>query len=112
MAEGCIFCNIAAKRAPATIVYEDDAIMAFRDIHPQAPIHVLLIPKQHIATVNDLEDEHVTVMGRLFLVVRQLAAQWNIVEAGYRLRVHVGRGGGQLVDHVHMHLLSGRAHGE
>jgi histidine triad (HIT) family protein len=107
----CIFCEIAAKRAPATIVYEDDDIMAFRDIHPQAPIHVLLIPKVHIATVNDLEAEHIPLMGKLFMVVKSLAAQWNIVEPGYRLRVHVGRGGGQLVDHIHMHLLSGRSTG-
>ena len=103
----CIFCEIAAKRAPATMVYEDDAIMAFKDIHPQAPIHVLIIPKIHIPTVNDLDTEHVTLMGQLFLVAKQLAAQWHITEAGYRLRVHVGRGGGQIVDHVHMHMLSG-----
>lgn len=103
----CIFCEIAAKRAPATMVYEDDAIMAFKDIHPQAPLHVLIIPKIHIPTVNDLDAEHVTLMGQLFLVAKKLAAQWQIVEAGYRLRVHVGRGGGQIVDHVHMHMLSG-----
>ena len=104
----CIFCEIGAKRAPASIVYEDDAIMAFHDIQPQAPVHVLLIPKLHIPTVNDLEASHVTLMGQLFLVVKHLAAQLQIVEPGYHLRVHVGRGGGQIVDHVHMHLLSGQ----
>ncbi|MGE3536513.1 MAG: histidine triad nucleotide-binding protein [Candidatus Tectimicrobiota bacterium] len=104
----CIFCEIAAKRAPAQIVYEDDELMAFHDIHPQAPIHVLLIPKIHIPTVNDLEASHALMMGQLFLLAKKLAAQWQLVAPGYRLRVHVGRGGGQIVDHVHMHLLSGQ----
>jgi len=104
----CIFCEIVAKRAPASVVYEDDETMAFKDIYPQAPIHVLVIPQLHIATVNDLEEQHSALMGKLFLVVKHLAAQWNIVAQGYRLRVHVGRGGGQLIDHIHMHLLSGR----
>ena len=104
----CIFCEIVAKRAPASILHEDDEIMAFQDIHPQAPIHALVIPKLHIATVNDLEEEHITLMGKLFMVAKHLAAQWNIVAQGYRLRVHVGRGGGQLIDHIHMHLLSER----
>ncbi len=104
----CIFCEIAAQRAPATIVHDDETIMAFHDIHPQAPIHVLIIPKVHIPTVNDLDTTHTVLMGQLFMVAKQLAAQMQIVEQGYRLRVHVGRGGGQLVDHVHMHLLSGR----
>lgn len=105
---GCIFCDIVARRAPATVVYEDDEVMAFQDIHPQAPIHVLIIPKLHIATVNDLEEQHVPIMGRLFLVAKCLAVQWGIALQGYRLRVHVGRGGGQMIDHIHMHLLSGR----
>jgi histidine triad (HIT) family protein len=104
----CIFCEIVAKRAPASIVHEDDEIMAFKDINPQAPIHVLVVPKLHIATVNDLEEQHIVLMGKLFMIAKDLAAQWNIVAQGYRLRVHVGRGGGQLIDHIHMHLLSGR----
>jgi histidine triad (HIT) family protein len=104
----CIFCEIVARRAPASIVHEDDEIIAFKDIAPQAPIHVLVVPKLHIATVNDLEEQHIALMGRLFIVVKHLAAQWQIMAQGYRLRVHVGRGGGQLIDHVHLHLLSGR----
>ena len=107
----CIFCEIVAKRAPASIVYEDDDLLAFKDLYPQAPIHVLVIPKLHIATVNDLGERHIVLMGKLFMVAKHLAAQWNIVAQGYRLRVHVGRGGGQHIDHVHMHLLSGRQHG-
>ena len=103
----CIFCQIIAKRQPAEILYEDDDLMVFRDIHPQAPIHVLLVPKCHIATVNDLEEQHITVMGKLFLTAKTLATQWAIAARGYRLSVNVGRGGGQVIDHIHMHLVGG-----
>lgn len=107
----CIFCEIIAKRQPADVVYEDDDILVFKDINPTAPIHVLLVPKEHIATVNDVDEaRHVKLMGRLFVVAKKLAAQWGIVEQGYRLTVNVGRGGGQIVDHVHVHLVSGRRH--
>ena len=103
----CVFCRIVEKSAPAEIVYEDDDLMVFKDIHPKAPLHVLLVPKQHIATVNDLEEQHTMLMGKLFLTAKQLAVQWSIAEQGYRLTMHVGRGGGQIIDHIHMHLLSG-----
>lgn len=103
----CIFCQIVDKHAPADIVYEDTDIVVFKDIQPKAPIHVLIVPKLHLPTVNDLEADHVTLMGKLFLTAKQLAAQWDIVAQGYRLTVNVGRGGGQLVDHIHMHMLSG-----
>jgi histidine triad (HIT) family protein len=104
----CIFCRIVEKSQPADIVYEDDALIAFKDIRPKSDIHVLLLPKAHIPTVNDLDEHHVTLMGRLFLTAKKLAAQWSLVEPGYRLRVNVGRGGGQIIDHLHMHLLSGQ----
>lgn len=104
----CIFCRIVEKSQPADIVYEDDALLVFKDIHPKGDIHVLLIPKAHIPTVNDLDEQHVTLMGQLFLTAKRLAAQWSIVERGYRLTVNVGRGGGQIIDHLHMHLVSGR----
>ena len=105
----CIFCEIIAKRQPADVVHEDDHILVFKDINPTAPIHVLLVPKEHIATVNDVDEaRHTELMGRLFVVAKKLAAQWGIVEQGYRLTVNVGRGGGQIVDHVHVHLVSGR----
>jgi histidine triad (HIT) family protein len=103
----CIFCQIVAKTQPADIVYEDDEILVFKDIQPKALIHVLLIPKSHIATVNDLEDEHIPLMGKLFTRAKHLATQWDIAAQGYRLMVNVGRGGGQVIDHLHMHLLSG-----
>ena len=105
----CIFCEIIAKRQPADVVHEDDDLLVFKDINPTAPIHVLLVPKAHVATVNDIDAaQHTELMGRLFVVAKKLAAQWGIVEQGYRLTVNVGRGGGQIVDHVHMHLVSGR----
>jgi histidine triad (HIT) family protein len=103
----CIFCQIIARQQPADIVYEDDEIIVFKDLHPQAPIHVLLVPKWHLETVNDLEATHIPVMGKLFSVARDLAAQWQIAAQGYRLTVNVGRGGGQIIDHIHMHLVSG-----
>lgn len=103
----CVFCRIVEKSAPADIVHEDDDLIVFKDIHPKAPLHVLLVPKEHIASVNDLEERHTALMGKLFLTAKQLAAQWSIAAPGYRLTVHVGRGGGQVIDHVHMHLLSG-----
>ena len=107
----CIFCEIIAKRQPADVVHEDDDILVFKDINPTAPIHVLLVPKEHVATVNDVDEaRHTELMGRLFVVAKHLAAQWGIVEQGYRLTVNVGRGGGQIVDHVHVHLVSGRRH--
>ena len=104
----CIFCRIVEKSLPADIVYEDDDFIVFKDINPKGKVHVLLVPKEHIATVNDLQDSHAALMGKLWLTVKQLAADWSIVEPGYRLTVNVGRGGGQVVDHLHMHLVSGR----
>jgi histidine triad (HIT) family protein len=103
----CVFCGIVEKSQPADVVYEDDDLIVFKDINPKALVHVLLVPKQHIATVNDLEEQHTVLMGKLFLTAKRLADEWSIVQQGYRLTVHVGRGGGQIIDHIHMHLLSG-----
>ncbi len=103
----CVFCNIIAKTQPADIVHEDDDLIVFKDINPKAPVHVLLVPRVHIPTVNDLDDSHTVLMGKLFLTAKRLAQQWSIAEQGYRLTVNVGRGGGQIIDHVHMHLVSG-----
>lgn len=104
----CIFCSIVEKSQPAEIVFEDEVLIVFKDINPKGAIHVLLVPKAHIPTVNDLDDSHVTLMGQLVLTAKKLAAQWSIAEPGYRLTINVGRGGGQIVDHLHMHLVSGR----
>jgi len=103
----CVFCCIVERSAPADIVFEDNEVIVFKDIQPKAPLHILLVPKEHIATVNDLGTQHTAVMGKLFLVAKQLAEQWSIAGQGYRLTINVGRGGGQIIDHIHMHLLSG-----
>ena len=103
----CIFCRIVEKKQPADIVHEDDGLIVFKDINPKGAVHVLLVPKEHIETVNDLADHHAALMGQLLLTAKQLAAQWGIVEQGYRLTLNVGRGAGQIVDHLHMHLVSG-----
>ena len=102
----CLFCKIVAGELPAERLYEDDEILAFNDINPQAPFHALLIPKAHIATLNDLEAGHANVAGRLFLTAKSLAQEHAL--PGYRVVVNTNREGGQVVFHVHMHMLAGR----
>lgn len=108
MSEGCLFCRIAAGEIPAKLVYEDDDVVAFRDINPQAPTHILIIPRRHIASVNDLEAGDAELVGRLYLVARELAERDGIAQSGYRLVLNTGPGAGQTVDHIHLHLLGGR----
>ena len=103
-----IFSKIIAKEIPADIVYEDDLVLAFRDIAPQAPSHILIVPKQEVATVNDVKPEHEAALGRLFTVAAKIAADEGIAEAGYRLIVNCNAHGGQEVFHLHMHILGGR----
>jgi histidine triad (HIT) family protein len=105
---GCLFCNIVAGGTEAVLVHQDDAITAFRDINPQAPVHLLLIPNQHVATLNDLRPEHDALLGRLVRTAAELAAREGIAENGYRLLSNCGRDGGQVVMHLHVHLLGGR----
>lgn len=105
----CLFCRVAGEEIPADVIHSDPEVVAFRDIHPQAPTHVLIIPRKHIPSVTDLDSHEAGVMGRLFLVARDLARKEGIAEEGYRLVVNTGRGAGQSVFHVHMHLLGGRS---
>lgn len=107
----CLFCRIAAKEIPAQVVYEDDLVLAFRDINPQAPTHVLIIPKQHVPSVRECEEAHPLVAGRLFRVARDVAEREGVAESGYRLVVNTGSDAGQAVPHLHVHLLGGRALG-
>lgn len=104
----CIFCKIASKQMKADVLFEDEQVMAFEDIHPQAPVHSLIVPKKHIATVNDLLDEDAALAGKLFLLARDLAKKKNIDRSGYRLITNCNAEGGQMVFHLHMHLLGGR----
>lgn len=107
----CIFCQIASRQLPAVIEHEDENILAFRDIHPQAPVHILIIPKKHIATVNDLKAEDAELVGNIILVARQLAQRLRIDARGYRLNFNCNFDGGQAVYHLHLHLLGGRKMG-
>ena len=104
----CIFCKIASGEIPADKLYEDDQVVAFRDLNPQAPTHALVIPKEHIATPNDLDDSNHGVMGRLFLAAQAVAAELGLADDGYRTVVNCNNHGGQTVYHIHLHLLGGR----
>jgi histidine triad (HIT) family protein len=103
-----IFSRIIAKEIPANIVYEDDLVLAFKDISPQAPTHILIIPKKEIPTLNDVTAEDETTLGHLFIVAAKIAKEQGIDESGYRVMVNVNKDGGQEVFHLHMHLLGGR----
>lgn len=107
----CLFCKIAAGGIPADKVYEDDQVLAFRDIQPQAPVHVVIIPKRHITTLNDLTPADAELIGRLYLAVRQVALDLGVAESGYRTLINCNRDGGQYVMHVHLHLMGGREMG-
>ena len=104
----CLFCSIAAGNVPATIVHEDDLVVAFRDINPQAPTHVLVIPREHVASAAVLTSSHDPLWSRLLHASQRVAEAEGIVEAGYRVVTNVGRDGGQTVDHLHLHVLGGR----
>jgi len=103
-----IFSKIVNHEIPADIVYEDDEIMAFRDISPKAPVHVLIIPKIEIATVNDIQPEQAELVGKMFLAAQKIARQEGIAEDGYRLVINCNRHGCQVVFHLHMHLIGGK----
>lgn len=104
----CIFCDIAAGKQAAQIAYQNDHVLAFRDIHPQAPTHILIIPRKHVATVNDLDVEDTTLVGEMFLAARTIAAKIGCSDNGYRLVMNCNRDAGQTVYHIHLHFLAGR----
>jgi len=109
MPETCLFCRIVRHEIPAKIVREDEHTLAFRDIDPKAPTHVLVIPKEHVATLNDATDP--LILGRLLLAAKEIAAEEGIAADGYRTVVNCGAGAGQTVFHLHLHLLGGRGLG-
>jgi histidine triad (HIT) family protein len=104
----CLFCKIAEKKIPSKIVHEDDRCLAFDDINPQAPVHALVIPKQHAASIAELTEADAGLLGHLMLTGAAVAKQKGIAESGYRLVLNTGRNGGQTVFHLHFHLLGGR----
>jgi histidine triad (HIT) family protein len=108
MSADCLFCKIAAKKIPSKLVYEDEEVFAFEDIGPQAPTHILICPRKHLASLNDATKEDQSVVGKLQLVAAELARKRNLLQ-GYRTVVNNGEGAGQSVFHLHLHLLGGRA---
>lgn len=108
MSEDCLFCKILAGDIPADIIYESESAIAFRDISPQAPTHVLVIPRKHVSTINDLDEEDRALVGDLFLAAKQIAAEEGIDESGYRAVMNCNEGAGQSVFHIHLHVLGGR----
>ena len=107
--DDCLFCKIVAGEIPADIIFESDNVLAFRDISPQAPTHVLIIPRRHISTINDLQDGDQAIVGDLFLAAAQIAAEEGIADDGYRVVMNCNAGAGQTVFHIHLHLIGGRA---
>ena len=104
----CLFCKIAAGDIDAEIIYQTDQVVAFRDINPQAPTHVLIIPRRHISTINDITETDAEEIGRLFLAAKEIAAQEGFSEPGYRATMNCNAAAGQTVFHLHLHLLGGR----
>jgi histidine triad (HIT) family protein len=104
----CIFCKIIKGEIPCKKVYEDDSVLCFNDINPEAPVHVLIIPKTHISSINDLKEEHSNLMGHIFIVAAKLAKELNISDEGYRIVTNCGEKAGQTVPHIHFHMLAGR----
>ena len=103
----CIFCKIIAKEIPASVVYEDKDILAFKDAHPLAPVHIIIIPKKHIASINDLKEKDACLIGKLIIVAQKIARKFNLADKGYKLLFRVGEWGGQEVPHIHLHLIGG-----
>lgn len=105
----CLFCKMVAGEIKPNTVYEDDDVLAFRDLNPQAPTHVLIIPKTHISTINDIKPDQAALIGKLFLAAQKVAKDEKIAEPGYRTVMNCNAGGGQSVFHIHLHVLGGRA---
>jgi len=106
--DDCIFCKIVSGDITADIVYQDDDVLAFRDLGPQAPVHVLVIPKRHISTINDLQPEDAALIGKMYLAAKQVAKQEGMDESGYRCVMNCNDEGGQTVHHIHLHVLGKR----
>lgn len=106
--EDCVFCKIIKGEIPSTKVYEDDEILAFKDINPVTPIHILVIPKKHIESLNEIEQEDQMLIGKIFTVIKKIAKEQGIAENGYRVIANCGEDGGQEVKHLHFHILGGK----
>ncbi|ERI90242.1 histidine triad domain protein [Clostridiales bacterium oral taxon 876 str. F0540] len=107
--ENCIFCDIIEGRIPCDKVYEDDQVLAFKDINPEAPVHVLIIPKEHIESINSLDESNINILAPIYRAARIIAQELKIAESGYRVVTNCGKDAGQTVQHIHFHLLGGRS---
>lgn len=107
MSQDCLFCKIAGREIPSEFLYEDDEVVVFRDINPAAPVHLLLVPKRHIRSINDLEPEDRDTVSGLFMVAKEMAKKEGVNESGYKLLFNVEKGGGQEIFHIHLHLIGG-----
>ncbi|MFZ5641672.1 MAG: histidine triad nucleotide-binding protein [Bacillota bacterium] len=105
--QDCIFCKIVRKEIPAQVVYEDDRILAFKDINPLAPVHVLIIPKEHLTNVLDLDESNADLVGHIHLTANKLAREFGIAEKGFRIVTNCNKEGGQIIFHLHYHLIGG-----
>jgi len=108
MSDTCIFCKIIEKKIPSRIVYEDQHVFAFEDVNPQAPVHVLVVPKKHLPDIQSMAETDRELVGHLFLAAKKIATDKGLVEKGYRTVINNGAGAGQTVFHIHLHILSGR----
>ena len=106
--EDCVFCKIIKGEIPSTKVYEDEEILAFKDINPVAPVHILVIPKKHISSLNEIEPEDQMLIGKIFTVIKKIAKEQGFAENGYRVIANCGEDGGQEVKHLHFHILGGK----
>lgn len=105
----CPFCDIIERKRPASIIYEDENVIAFRDIHPMAPVHILIIPRRHIPSLKETEEKDITILGQLTYLAKIIAEKEGINTRGYRLVINSGAAAGQSVPHIHLHLLGGRS---
>jgi len=103
----CIFCQIASKEIPVKLIFEDDSLMAFDDLHPVAPVHILIVPKQHIAAINDVTKQDGLLLGEMILLAKKIAQDKGVASSGYKLIFNCGEDGGQVVQHIHLHLIGG-----
>ena len=107
MENDCLLCKIINKEIPSDFIYEDDRVVVFRDINPQAPVHLLIVPKKHIRSINDIIDEDLGVISEMIMTARDMAKKESVAESGYKLFFNVEKGGGQIIFHLHLHLIGG-----
>ena len=108
MNNDCLFCKIVAGEIPSEFLYENDKLVVFRDINPQAPVHILIVPKKHIRSINELEDDDRPIIAEMLMVAKEIAKTEGIAKSGYRLLFNVEKGGGQEIFHIHLHIFGGK----